>query len=99
MRDVIADPKASIATVKARDGIIDAALEERRLRLALDATVLTADARTEGFGAALAPRLALMASQVSDAFATKGRVNAEAVWNGNYLPSAADRNVFAVARK
>jgi NitT/TauT family transport system substrate-binding protein len=99
MRDVIADPKASIATVKARDGIIDAALEERRLRLALDATVLTADARTEGFGVALAPRLALMASQVSDAFATKGRVNAEAVWNGNYLPSAADRNVFAVARK
>ena len=40
MRDVIADPKAGIATVKARDGIIDTALEERRLKLALDATVL-----------------------------------------------------------
>ena len=53
MRDVIADPKASIASVKARDGIIDTALEERRLRLALDASVLTPDARTEGFGMAL----------------------------------------------
>ena len=88
MRDVIADPKASIATVKARDGIIDVALEERRLRLAPDATVLTPDARAEGFGMALGPRLSVMASQVSDAFGTKERVRAEAAWNGSLLPSA-----------
>jgi NitT/TauT family transport system substrate-binding protein len=99
MRDVIADPKAGIATVKARDGIIDATLEERRLKLALDATVLTADARSEGFGEVKGPRLSLMASQVSDAFGTKERVKPEAVWNGAYLPTAAERNIFAVARK
>jgi NitT/TauT family transport system substrate-binding protein len=99
MRDVIADPKGSIATVKARDGIIDVALEERRLKLALDATVLTPDARAEGFGEVLGPRLSLMASQVSDAFATKERVKPEAVWNGNFLPSAAERNIFAAAKK
>jgi NitT/TauT family transport system substrate-binding protein len=99
MRDVIADPKAGIATVKARDGIIDTALEERRLKLALDATVLTADARSEGFGEVKGPRLSLMASQVSDAFGTKERVKPEAVWNGAYLPTASERNIFAVARK
>ena len=99
MRDVIADPKASIATVKARDGIIDVALEERRLKLALDATVLTADARAEGFGEVNGPRLSLMASQVSDAFGTKDRVKAEAVWNGGFLPAAAERNVFPVGKK
>ena len=99
VRDVIADPKASIASVKARDGIIDVALEERRLKLALDATVLTPDARAEGFGMALGPRLALMASQVSDAFGTKERIKAEAVWNGGFLPSAAERNIFAAAAK
>ena len=98
MHDVIKDPKAGIATVKARDGIIDAALEERRLKLALDATVLTPDARAEGFGEVSAPRLSLMASQVSDAFGTKERVKAEAVWNGSFLPSAAERNIF-VAKK
>ena len=98
MRDVIADPKAAIATVKARDGIIDAALEERRLKLALDATVLTPDARAEGFGMVLAPRLSLMASQVSDAFGTKERVKPDAVWNGAFLPSAAERNIFAAAK-
>jgi NitT/TauT family transport system substrate-binding protein len=99
MRDVIKDPKASIATLKARDGIIDVALEERRLILALDATVLTPDARAEGFGMALAPRMSLMASQVSDAFATKERVKAEAVWNGSLLPSAAERNIFPPLKK
>ena len=99
MRDVIADPKASIASVKARDGIIDTALEERRLRLALDATVLTPDARAEGFGMALGPRLSLMASQVSDAFATKDRVKVEQIWNPAYLPSATERNIFAPAKK
>ena len=49
-KDVIADPKAAIATVKARDGIINEELEQRRLKLAIDATVLTADAQAEGFG-------------------------------------------------
>ena len=99
MRVVVADPKASIVALKARDGIIDVALEERRLRLALDATVLTPDARAEGFGMVMGPRLSLMASQVSDAFATKERVKAEAVWNGSFLPSAAERNIFTAAKK
>lgn len=99
VKDVIADPKAAIATVKERDGIINADLETRRLKLALEQTVLTADARAEGFGALDPARLTLMASQVSDAFATKQRVNAAAVWNGDYLPAAADRNIFTAAKK
>jgi NitT/TauT family transport system substrate-binding protein len=99
MKDVIADPKGAIATVKARDGIINEELELRRLKLALDATVLTPDAKAEGFGEVKAPRLSLMASQVSDAFATKERVKPEAVWNASYLPSAAERDIFKVAKK
>jgi NitT/TauT family transport system substrate-binding protein len=99
VKDVIADPKGAIATVKARDGIINEELELRRMRLVLDSVILTPDARSEGFGAVLAPRLSLMASQVSDAFATKERVKADAIWNGTFLPAAADRDIFKVARK
>ncbi|WP_082542001.1 MULTISPECIES: ABC transporter substrate-binding protein [unclassified Rhizobacter] len=99
MKDVVADPAAAVATVKARDGIINDALELRRLKLTLDATVLTADARAEGFGAVRAPRLSLMASQVSDAFGTKERVNPAAVWSDLYLPDAASRDIFAVPRR
>ncbi|HSI58439.1 MAG TPA: ABC transporter substrate-binding protein, partial [Ideonella sp.] len=94
-KEVIADPKAATAIVKERDGIINAALEERRLRLAIDSSVATADAKAEGFGDVNKPRLALMASQVADAFATKGRINPDTIWNGSFLPAAAERNIFA----
>jgi NitT/TauT family transport system substrate-binding protein len=99
VKDVIADPKAGIATVKARDGIINEELELRRLKLALDASVLTADARADTFGATNPGRLSLMASQVSDAFGTKERVNAAAIWNGSHLPAAAERDIFKAAPK
>jgi NitT/TauT family transport system substrate-binding protein len=94
VKDVVTDTKGSIASVKARDGIINEELELRRLNLALRAAVLTTQARTEGFGDVNGPRLSLMASQVSDAFATKDRVKLEGLWNGSFLPPAADRNIF-----
>ncbi|MEK8052152.1 ABC transporter substrate-binding protein [Ideonella sp. DXS22W] len=95
---VIADPKAAVALVKERDGIANAELEERRLRMAIESSIATADAKAEGFGDVKLPRLALMASQVADAYATKGRINPDAVWNGSYLPPAAERDIFAVAK-
>ncbi|MFO1191162.1 MAG: ABC transporter substrate-binding protein [Rhodoferax sp.] len=97
-RDVIAKPDAAIEYVKARDGIINVPLEQRRLRLAIDTVINSPDARAEGYGQVKAPRLALMASQVSDAFATKTRVSPDAVWNGSFLPSAAELNILP-ARK
>ena len=63
-----------------------------------DSVINSPDARAEGFGQAVPARLALMASQVSDAFGTKTRVNPDAVWNGSFLPSAAELNVLP-ARK
>jgi NitT/TauT family transport system substrate-binding protein len=99
MKDLVADPKAAIATLKARDGLVNEELELRRLKLALDATILTPDAKAEGFGEVRAPRLSLMASQVSDAFATKERINTAAVWRDGFLPPAADRDIFKITRK
>jgi NitT/TauT family transport system substrate-binding protein len=100
LKDLVADPRAAIASVKARDGLVNEDLELKRLKMVLDGTILTPDARAEGFGNVQAPRLSLMASQVSDAFGTKERVNPDAVWNGSFLPPQADRDgVFKVARK
>ena len=94
VKDVIAQPAAAIEAVKARDGIINTELETRRLKLAIDTVINSADARAEGFGQIKGPRLALMASQVSDAFNTKTRVNPDAVWNGTFLPSAKELDVL-----
>jgi len=94
MKDVIANPAAAVADVKARDGIINVELETRRLQLAIDTAINSPNARAEGFGQATGPRLALMASQVSDAFNTKTRINPDTVWNPGFLPSKAELNVL-----
>ena len=97
-KEVIANPAQAIEAVKARDGIVNVALETRRLQLAIDTVINSPDARAEGFGQLKGPRLSLMASQVSDAFNTKNRVNPDLVWNGSFLPTAAELNVLP-ARK
>ncbi len=97
-KEVMANPDAAIDYVKARDGIINVDLEKRRLRLAIDSVVASPDARSEGFGVVVPGRLSLMASQVSDAFATKSRVDAAAVWTDQFLPPKAELNILP-ARK
>jgi NitT/TauT family transport system substrate-binding protein len=97
-KEVMANPDPSIDAVKARDGIINVDLEKRRLRLAIDAVVASADARAEGFGAVVPGRLSLMASQVSDAFATKSRVDPAAVWTDEFLPPKAELNILPPKR-
>jgi NitT/TauT family transport system substrate-binding protein len=98
-KDVIADPAKAIETVKARDGIINSELETRRLKLAISTVVNSPDARDEGFGQVKGPRLARMASEVSDAFNTKTRVKADDVWNGSFLPSAKELDVLPKGKK
>ncbi|MDB5914935.1 MAG: putative type nitrate/sulfonate/bicarbonate transport system, periplasmic component [Ramlibacter sp.] len=97
-REVMANPDAAVEYIKQRDGIINVDLEKRRLRMAINDVIDSPDARAEGFGQVNPGRLALMASQVSDAFATKTRVNPDAVWNGSFLPTRAELNVLP-ARK
>jgi NitT/TauT family transport system substrate-binding protein len=98
-KEVMANPDASIQYVKARDGIINEELEKRRLRMAIDAVVASPDARAEGFGQVVPGRLALMASQVSDAFGTKTRVKADEVWNGSLLPARTELNILPPAKR
>jgi NitT/TauT family transport system substrate-binding protein len=98
-KEVVANPVEGITYVKARDGIINVPLEERRLKLAIDTVINSADARVDGFGKINDGRLSLMASQVSDAFATKSRVDRNAIWNGSFLPSDAALNAVLPAAK
>ena len=93
-KDVMADPDAAVKVIKERDSLIDEKLEARRLKLVIKSTINTPNARAEGFGQVSPSRLALMASQVSDAYGTKNRVDPNAVWNGSFLPTKAELNVF-----
>ncbi|MDO5289202.1 MAG: ABC transporter substrate-binding protein [Pseudomonadota bacterium] len=92
-KEVMANPAMGVQAVKARDGIVNAALETRRLQMAIADVIASPDARAEGFGQVVPSRLSLMASQVSDTFGTKTRINPEAVWNGSFLPPKAELDV------
>jgi len=94
-KDVLNNPEAAIKVLKERDGLIDEKLELRRLKLAISSAIATPNAKAEGYGQVLLPRLTLMASQVSDAYATKTRVNTDGIWNPAFLPSRAELSVFA----
>ena len=93
-KEGMAHPEAAVAYLKQRDGIIDTGLETRRLRMAINDVIASPDARAEGFGQVNPARLSLMASQVSDAFNTKTRVDPQAVWNGSLLPTRAELDVL-----
>lgn len=94
VKDVMAHPEAAIKVLKERDGLVDEKLELRRLQLAISSAIATPNAKKEGFGQVSAPRLSLMASQVSDAYATKTRVDPDAIWNGSFLPSKAALDIL-----
>jgi NitT/TauT family transport system substrate-binding protein len=98
-KEVMANPDPTIDYVKARDGIINVDLEKRRLRMAIDSVVASPDARAEGFGVVNPGRLALMASQVSDAFGTKTRIDPTAVWTDAFLPPKSELNILPPAKK
>jgi NitT/TauT family transport system substrate-binding protein len=98
MKDIMANPAAAIGDVKARDGIINVELETRRLKLAIDTVINSPNARAEGFGQINPGRLSLMASQVSDAFNTKTRVNPDTIWNGSFLPTKAELNILTAKK-
>jgi NitT/TauT family transport system substrate-binding protein len=75
--------------------LIDTKLETRRLKMAIADVIKTDYAKAEGFGDINPGRLSLMASQVSDAYNTKTRVNVKDIWNGSFLPSKAELDIFA----
>jgi NitT/TauT family transport system substrate-binding protein len=94
-KEVLANPEAGVDVIKARDALIDTKLETRRLKMAIADVIKTDFAKAEGFGNINPGRLSLMASQVSDAYNTKTRVNVKDIWNGSFLPSKAELDIFA----
>ena len=94
-KEVLANPEEGVAVVKARDALVDEKLEVRRLKMAINDVIKTPFAKAEGFGDINPGRLALMASQVSDAYATKNRVNVKGIWDGSFLPTKTELDIFA----
>ena len=70
-RDAIKDPKAAAAALVKRNPAADAALEQRRLQLAIDANVLTDYVKANGMGGVDSSRFAAAIEQLSETYEYK----------------------------
>jgi len=93
IKEVLSDPHGAIAYVKQRDSLLDAAVEERRLRLFLDNFVATPTVRRAGIGGVDFARLRANIAQVEAAFGLRQSVDAEQLFNAGFLPTPAERRL------
>ncbi|MEO1779517.1 MAG: ABC transporter substrate-binding protein [Pseudomonadota bacterium] len=87
-KDAIADPKAAIASLIERNPAADAALEQRRLQLAIDANVLTDAVAQEGMGGVDAARMEAALAQLAETYAFQNAPDASLYFTDAYLPAA-----------
>lgn len=91
IKETIADPAAAVRHLKEREGTIDIALEERRLRFFLDNFVATAKAKAMGLGAVEPDRLKSNVGKMTDAFGLKQAVDPANLFTDAFLPAQAER--------
>lgn len=91
MKDIVADPKAAIGAIKARDPLINAELETERLKLYVKELLLTPNVKANGFSAVDTKKLERQIASVMDAFNVKANVTVASIYTDKFLPSKADR--------
>ena len=92
-RDAIDDPAAAVALIAERNPAIDLALEERRLRLAIDANVATPYALENGMGDIDPARFEKAMAQVAETYEFRNDPDPAAYFTDAYLPPADARSL------
>ena len=85
-KDAIADPQAAIVSLIKRNPAADAALEERRLQLSIDANVATDDVMQNGMGLIDDDRMARAIMQLGETYEFKNAPDASLYFTSAYLP-------------
>ena len=86
-KDAIAAPETAIAALMQRNPAADAALETRRLQMAIDANVLTDYVRENGMGGIDADRLASAIEQTKSVYTFNAEPDAALYFDASFLPS------------
>jgi NitT/TauT family transport system substrate-binding protein len=94
--DCIADPEAGGRAVKARDPLVDLAIETDRLQMVTEGCMTTADTRARGWGAATEARLAASIAETVQTFGLQGTLSPADVYSDRFLAPMADRTLRGV---
>ncbi|MEO1154947.1 MAG: ABC transporter substrate-binding protein [Pseudomonadota bacterium] len=85
-KDAIADPAAATASLMERNPAADAALEQRRLQLSIDANVVTDYTTANGMGMIDADRMAKALEQLAETYEFQNAPDASLYFTDAYLP-------------
>ncbi len=87
-KDAINDPASAVASLVKRNPAADAALEERRLMLAVNANVVTDYVKSNGMGGVDAARLDAAIAQLAETYEYKRQPDASLYFTDKYLPTS-----------
>ncbi|MYI70209.1 MAG: ABC transporter substrate-binding protein, partial [Boseongicola sp. SB0673_bin_14] len=90
-RDAIADPAKAIESLVKRNPAADAALEQRRLQLAIDANVVTDYTSANGMGGIDDARMTKALEQLAETYDFQSAPDASLYFTDAYLPGEAER--------
>lgn len=90
-RDAAADIKKAVASAKKRDNLMREDIEEKRVAMLMQSSVLTANVKENGFGAIDEARLARMIGFVAKASEVAGPPKPADIYRSDFLPPVAER--------
>ena len=93
LKETIADPEAAIQYVKNQDGLIKEDLELRRLKLALETSVITDETRSEGLGAVTEDRMARALEDMITSYELTASPELKTLFDSSYLPPREERMI------
>ena len=89
--DAVADPAAGAAAIIAVNDTLDSAIEEERLRMAIDMNIKTPYVVENGLGTVDMAKLGASIETLKVSMGLKGAVKAEDVFDPQYLPAKEER--------
>lgn len=94
LKATLEDPEAAVDYVRNRDELIDVDMELRRLKLAIEGSIDTEDARANGAGAVDEARLEESIQLVGDVYGLETVPDVDEVFNASFLPPQDERMIF-----
>lgn len=92
-RDALADPAAAIEALAKRDPLVNKPIETEKLQWLLKNQIASPATRSAGLGVVDPARLASQIDTVAAAFDLPAKPAPDAVYDGRFLPAAADRKL------
>lgn len=93
LKETIANPDEAATYVKKQDALVDLALETRRLKMAMNEVVITAETKANGLGGVTDDRMQRSIAETAAAYNLKAVPVAKDLFNTSFLPAKADRAI------